>query len=118
MIFPQIYKAVLGIPLMLNTRKHHRAEQSAMEMPDNPDHVAQAGGAIGPVTVIVTRRARKGKSNEFEQWMDGILHAAMKFEGHMGVNVVRPLPPGRDYTIIFRFDTYSHLTQWENSPIR
>lgn len=88
-----------------------------MVMPENPDH-AGVDNAIGPVTVIVKRRAKAGKTEEFEQWMDGILHEAMKFEGHMGVNVVRPVAPSRDYTIIFRFDTYSNLTKWENSEIR
>jgi antibiotic biosynthesis monooxygenase (ABM) superfamily enzyme len=88
-----------------------------MAIPDRPNH-SEVDKAIGPVTVIVTRRAKVGKTQEFEEWMDGILHAAMKFEGHMGVNVIRPVAPGRDYTIIFRFDTYSNLTKWENSEIR
>lgn len=88
-----------------------------MAMPDNPDH-ANADNAIGPVTVIVTRKVKLGRSKEFEQWLDGIIHAAMKFEGHMGVNVIRPVPPSREYTIIFRFDTYANLTRWENSETR
>ena len=88
-----------------------------MVMHDDQDHVG-VNKAIGPVTVIVTRRAKAGKSKQFEQWMDGILHAAMKFEGHMGVNVIRPVAPSRDYTIIFRFDTYSNLTKWEESETR
>jgi hypothetical protein len=37
------------------------------------------------VTTIVTRKARKRKIREFEKWMDGVVHEAMKFEGHMGV---------------------------------
>ena len=88
-----------------------------MDIPNSQDHVG-VDNAIGPVTVIVTRRAKAGKSKEFEEWMDGILHAAMKFEGHMGVNVIRPTLPSRDYIIIFRFDTYSNLTKWESSEIR
>jgi antibiotic biosynthesis monooxygenase (ABM) superfamily enzyme len=36
------------------------------------------------VTTIVTRKARKGKTREFEKWMDGLVHEVMKFEGHMG----------------------------------
>jgi len=32
----------------------------------------------GPVTVIVTRKAKKGMTREFEEWMDGIIHEAMK----------------------------------------
>ena len=88
-----------------------------MAVPDHQNHT-EVDKSIGPVTVIVTRRAKADKKNEFEQWMDGILHAAMKFEGHMGVNVIRPVAPSRDYTIIFRFDTYSNLTRWENSQTR
>jgi uncharacterized protein len=52
-------------------------------------------------------------------WMDGIIHEAMKFEGHMGVNIIRPsnmLNP--EYTIIFRFSTYESLTKWEKSGVR
>src|ERR1044071_1280476 len=88
-----------------------------MDVP-NPQNHTEVDNAIGPVTVIVTRRAKVGKSKEFEEWMDGILHAAMKFEGHMGVNVIRPTAPSRDYTIIFRFDTYYNLTKWEQSDTR
>ncbi|MCI0564989.1 MAG: antibiotic biosynthesis monooxygenase [Nitrososphaera sp.] len=74
----------------------------------------------GPVTVIVTRKAKKGKIDEFEEWMDGIIHEAMKFDGHMGVNVIRPSDTlgNPEYVIIFRFNTYENLRKWENSPIR
>jgi antibiotic biosynthesis monooxygenase (ABM) superfamily enzyme len=75
---------------------------------------------IGPVTVIVNRKAKKGKIDEFEQWMDAITHEAMKFEGHMGVNIIRPTDPlsNPEYVIIFRFNTYENLSKWENSEIR
>ena len=74
----------------------------------------------GPVTVIVNSKARKGKIDEFEGWMDGIIHESMKFEGHMGVNVIRPIDPlsNPEYVIIFRFNTYENLTKWQNSEIR
>jgi uncharacterized protein len=74
----------------------------------------------GPVTVIVNSKARKGKIDEFEEWMDGIIHESMKFEGHMGVNVIRPIDPlsNPEYVIIFRFNTYENLTMWQNSEIR
>jgi uncharacterized protein len=54
-----------------------------------------------------------------DQWMDGIIHEAMKFEGHMGVNVIRP-PDLSDpeYVIIFRFNTYENLAKWEKSEVR
>jgi uncharacterized protein len=78
------------------------------------------GSNDGPVTVIVTRKAKKGKIKEFEEWMDGIIHEAMKFEGHMGVNIIRPsdTATSSEYVIIFRFNTYENLKKWDNSEIR
>ena len=74
----------------------------------------------GPVTVVVTRKAKKGKIREFEEWMDGIIHEVMKFEGHMGSNIIRPIDEISDpeYVIIFRFSTYENLVKWERSEIR
>src|SRR5688572_26167297 len=73
----------------------------------------------GPVTVIVTRKAKKEKINEFEEWMDGIIHEAMRFEGHMGVNIIRPTDPSNpEYVVIFRFNSYENLAKWEKSEIR
>jgi antibiotic biosynthesis monooxygenase (ABM) superfamily enzyme len=74
----------------------------------------------GPVTVIVTRKAKRDKITEFEEWMDGITHEVMKFEGHMGANIIRPVDAlsNPEYVIIFRFDTYENLAKWEKSEIR
>ncbi|MDQ4016331.1 MAG: hypothetical protein M3136_11295 [Thermoproteota archaeon] len=73
----------------------------------------------GPVTVVVTRFAKRNKIREFEEWMDGIIHEAMRFEGHMGVNVIRPSDLSNpEYVIIFRFDTFENLARWENSEAR
>ncbi len=89
-----------------------------MTLPENKNH-SNAGGS-GPVTVIVTRKAKKERIKEFEEWMDGIVHEAMKFEGHMGTNIIRPSDPfgNPEYVIIFRFNTYENLAKWEHSEIR
>jgi hypothetical protein len=82
-------------------------------------HHNDQGSGGGPVTVIVTRRAKKEKIKEFEEWMDGIVHEAMKFEGHMGVNIIRPTDPSNpEYVVIFHFNTYENLTKWEKSEVR
>ena len=44
----------------------------------------------GPLTVVVTWPVRKGREKEFEAWRHEIAAAALKFPGHMGVNVIRP----------------------------
>jgi antibiotic biosynthesis monooxygenase (ABM) superfamily enzyme len=73
----------------------------------------------GPITVIVTRIAKKGRIKKFEDWMDGIVHESLKFEGHLGVNIVRPVEKSRpEYVIIFRFNTLDNLLKWEKSQER
>jgi uncharacterized protein len=73
----------------------------------------------GPITLTITRRAKAGKTEEFERWLDGIIHEAMKFEGHMGVNVIRPSNMSNpEYLIILRFDNFENLAKWEKSEIR
>ena len=72
----------------------------------------------GPLTVVVTWRVRKGREREFEAWRHEIGAAALKFPGHMGVNVIRPSGAEREYAVIFRFDTYEHLRDWQESDIR
>jgi uncharacterized protein len=73
----------------------------------------------GPVTLAITRRAKAEKIEEFERWLDGIIHEAMKFEGHMGVNIIRPPHTSNpEYLIILRFDTFENLAKWEKSEIR
>ena len=72
-----------------------------------------------PVTVIVTRTAKKGRIREFEEWMEGIIHEAMRFEGHMGVNIIRPQDPSQpEYVIIFHFNSHVNLQKWERSQER
>ena len=73
----------------------------------------------GPITVIVTRIAKKGRIKEFEDWMDGIVHESLKFEGHLGVNIIRPVEESKpEYVIIFRFNTLDNLLKWEKSQAR
>lgn len=73
----------------------------------------------GPITVIVTRTAKKGKIKEFEDWMDGIVHESLKFEGHLGVDIIRPVEQSKpEYVIIFRFNTLNNLLKWERSKAR
>lgn len=72
----------------------------------------------GPVTISISRRVIPGKELEYEQWVQGITAEAVKFPGHMGVNVIRPTPPSTEYVSIFRFDSYEHSRDWEESATR
>jgi len=73
----------------------------------------------GPVTIVVSYRAKAGREQALEAWIEGICHAAQQFEGHLGVNVLKPTSGIRpDYIVIFRFDSDKHLRKWEDSKIR
>jgi antibiotic biosynthesis monooxygenase (ABM) superfamily enzyme len=48
-----------------------------------------------------------------------MINEAMRFEGHMGVNVIRPSDLSNpEYVIIFRFNTCENLQKWERSQER
>jgi len=72
----------------------------------------------GPLTVVVTWRVRQGCEPEFEAWRREISAAALRFPGHMGINVIRPGATRGEYVVVFRFDTYQHLRAWQESNIR
>jgi uncharacterized protein len=72
-----------------------------------------------PVTYCVTRMVKPGKEAEYEGWVRGINAEAQRFPGHLGASVIRPSDPTHnEYTIIFRFDSYAHLRDWEQSAVR
>lgn len=71
-----------------------------------------------PVTVVVARTVRAGRETEYEALLSSILKAALKYPAHLGVNVMRPRPGSREYTLVFRFDTVDNLSAWEESTAR
>jgi uncharacterized protein len=72
----------------------------------------------GPLTVVVTWRVRQGCEPEFEAWRREISAAALRFPGHMGIDVILPGATKGEYVVVFRFDTYRHLRAWQESDIR
>ncbi|MDX1519083.1 MAG: antibiotic biosynthesis monooxygenase [Gammaproteobacteria bacterium] len=71
-----------------------------------------------PVTIIVKRRPKPGMEKEFEEVMTGTTRDAMKFPGHLGVNIIRPTSPGDYYRIVFKFDSMRNYIAWESSAVR
>jgi uncharacterized protein len=73
----------------------------------------------GLPSVLVTRRVRSGRAQEFERLMTGMQAAAASFPGHMGGFLI---PPERSeqgcYRVLFAFDTDAHLQDWTQSRDR
>ena len=70
----------------------------------------------GPVTTTVTRRIKPGHETAYEAFLEGIIAAASRFPGHLGVEVFRPATAtAGEYRIVYRFDTAGHLRRWLDS---
>jgi len=75
--------------------------------------------ADGPVTTTVTRRVKPGHEPFYEQFLEGVIAAARRFPGHLGVDVFRPeTTAGGEYRIVYRFDSRAHLEAWLDSDER
>ena len=73
----------------------------------------------GPVTTTVTRRVKAGHEPFYESFLEGIIAAAARFPGHVGVEVFRPSSASTgEYRVVYRFDTGEHLRAWLDSDER
>ncbi len=72
-----------------------------------------------PVTVVVTRRVKRGSESAYEDWLKRLIHEASALPGYLGTNIHRPPPAGPpEYTSVFRFDSVDHLRAFEESDLR
>jgi antibiotic biosynthesis monooxygenase (ABM) superfamily enzyme len=75
--------------------------------------------ADGPVTTTVIRRVKPGHEPFYERFLEGIIAAASRYPGHLGVEVFRPESASAgEYRTVYRFDTREHLRAWLDSDER
>lgn len=80
---------------------------------------ASPEAAPGPVTVVVARRARKGREHELEAWLRECIAVTARFPGYDGASVLRPRGATQpEHVLIFRFESYEHLRGWQTSRER
>lgn len=80
---------------------------------DEPEAAAASESAV---TKIIDRIPVAGQEAALEQAIRDLVQAAMRFPGHLGVNVIRPTPPQQPgFRIVYKFDTVEHLRAWESS---
>jgi antibiotic biosynthesis monooxygenase (ABM) superfamily enzyme len=71
-----------------------------------------------PVTVVVSRRVKPGREAEYEQWIRDVTEVALPFEGHLGMNVFKPVKAGEPYVLVYKFDSGENLDRWLKSDVR
>lgn len=79
-----------------------------MAYPHQPEHI----------TLVITHSVLAGKQPDYEHWLEKIMPAAALFDGHLGVNVLRPLNGEMTYTVLIRFDNVDNLYRWIQSGER
>lgn len=72
-----------------------------------------------PLTVVVSRRVKKGQATAFEKLSGQMTERAAKFPGYLGATMFRPSSPeDPEYRIVFKFRDRESLTVWEESKER
>jgi antibiotic biosynthesis monooxygenase (ABM) superfamily enzyme len=81
------------------------------------DELINSQSSHEPITVLVSRRPRKGKEREFEKALSDTINVALQFPGHLGVSILKPqLDESDAYRILVKFDSATHYQQWYRSP--
>ncbi|MEX2473796.1 antibiotic biosynthesis monooxygenase, partial [Marinobacter sp.] len=72
-----------------------------------------------PLTVVVSRRVKKGQESEFEKLSSQMTERAASFTGYLGATMFRPSSPADpEYRIVFKFRDRDTLNAWEASSER
>ncbi|PSB16083.1 antibiotic biosynthesis monooxygenase [filamentous cyanobacterium CCP2] len=67
--------------------------------------------------VAIARYVKPGYEADFEEAVRGVILAASTFPGYVGGEVLYPETKRGEWQLILRFDTFTHLQEWEQSPI-
>ena len=70
------------------------------------------------VTLVIQHHVNAGAEGQYEAWLKDIIPAALGFDGHLGVNVIRPAAGSHTYTVVLRFDSHEHVRKWIESDTR
>ena len=73
-------------------------------------------GADQALTAIVRRRIKSGAEADFEAMMQEWVAVMIRHPGHLGINMIRPAPGSRDYTVLNRFATEADRRRFTGHP--
>ena len=72
-----------------------------------------------PATTIFARVVKPDRVQEFEAWLKGINQAVRRFDGCLGMDVIRPGEQDHlEYVIVLRFEDQGGFKRWLESPER
>mgnify|MGYP000060337231 FL=1 len=73
---------------------------------------------LEPVTLVISKVVKPNKNDAYEIWAQGINKVIKRFDGFIGVDVIRPRDHSHnEYVVIIRFENIDALNKWQSSPI-
>jgi antibiotic biosynthesis monooxygenase (ABM) superfamily enzyme len=87
-------------------------------VPNRATDAEREAAQRAPATVVVSQPVKSGREDDFRQWQDAMNRAVASFAGFLGTEVVAPGDEGREWTVIYRFDSKAHLEAWLASSDR
>jgi len=70
-------------------------------------------------TVVISHRVRDGQQDKYNDWLNEISPLCRKSRGNLDLQIIRPITGlTATYTIVIRFDSTEHLSDWINSDVR
>jgi antibiotic biosynthesis monooxygenase (ABM) superfamily enzyme len=82
------------------------------------EEASSSNSGKSEVTSVIHHNVRLGMEGRYETWLKEITPIAQRFQGHRGVNVIRPPKGSRAYTIVLHFATLGSLERWLSSETR
>ncbi len=73
---------------------------------------------LEPVTLVISKVVKPNKNDAYEIWAKGINKVIKRFDGFIGVDVIRPRDHSHnEYVVIIRFENIDALNKWQTSAI-
>ena len=71
----------------------------------------------GPLTVTIIRRVKPGREAAFDEALRQFIPEALRFPGHLGVQVLRPTPQAApEWVVVIKFQSRPHYDAFRTSP--
>lgn len=78
-----------------------------------------ADNAEVPITIAISRKVKPGREADYESWIKEVIKVAATFPGYLGGDILKPArETGGEYVSIYRFDSYGHAREFNDSSQR
>jgi Uncharacterized protein conserved in bacteria len=82
------------------------------------NQINEAPAVSGGVALLIRHKVKPSQIPRYEKWLSIITKAAAQYEGHQGLNVIRPSEGQNEYTIVIHYRSLESAEKWTKSAER